>query len=173
MRAFVAAFPSVETRLSITQALRNFRQEATAQRGLRWIPAENLHVTLRFLGDVDAPEAVAEALSRVRAPRIACRTEKLVAFPSARRPSVFALTLSSDNTLETLAQRVNVALSPWGEPDKPFRAHLTVARCRRRAPRLEAELALSFPLDEFGLYGSETRPEGARYRELACFPLGN
>jgi 2'-5' RNA ligase len=172
IRAFIAAFPPAAARHAIAHALRGVRGQTGSNRALRWLPEANYHVTLRFLGSIIEAEPVVAALRTVEATgAICCAVNAIVPFPNARRPSVCALMLDSGGELEALAARVNRALIAMGEPDKPFRSHLTVARCRNKVPHLDADLQLSFRLDEFGLYRSETLPEGARYSALATFGL--
>ena len=172
MRAFVAAFPSAAARQAIKDALADLRGQTRSNRALRWLPETNYHVTLRFLGDIEETDSVIAALGTIQvAGAICCAVERLVPFPNPRRASVVALTLASGGQLEALAAGVNRALRDLGAPDKPFRSHLTVARCRNKVPRLETDPRLSFRLNSFGLYRSETLPEGARYSALATFPL--
>ena len=173
MRTFVAAFPAAAARQAIKEALADLRGQTRSNRALRWLPETSYHVTLRFLGDIGETDSVIAALSAIKpSGAICCTVDHLVAFPNARRARVYALTLASGGQLEALAADVNEALRHLGEPDKPFRSHLTVARCRNKVPRLEANPQLSFRLTSFGLYRSDTLREGARYSALATFPLG-
>lgn len=103
----------------------------------RWVPRVNLHVTLAFLGQTEAADAIASALSRVAAAHPACDLALggAGAFPSPRRARVLWLGLTGGEALGALAAGVRAALEPLGfEPeDRPFSAHLTLARLKTPA----------------------------------------
>lgn len=176
MRAFFAAFPGLEETPLIQALVRELEDTIGFERfkGVRWVGAGRFHVTLRFLGNVDAgqvvrlAEATRDALA-TRRPLVSTATE-LALWPSPRRARVLVLKLDSGGALEDLAKRLEAALidAGFGAADKPFDAHLTLARFRR-APRIELPgvpggLALEFP--RIGLFESVTRRDGAEYREV-------
>lgn len=145
----------------------------------RWVPAENLHATLAFLGEMPDPAAVCEAVAAgVRGlPRAHLRLEGLGAFPSTRRARVIWAGLSGDvGTLSDAAARVAKALRPLGhhpEP-RPFAAHVTLARLRVPGPVSFDGVAVG-PV-EFGVAGIEVyrshlgRP-APRYEQLCVAPF--
>jgi RNA 2',3'-cyclic 3'-phosphodiesterase len=121
------------------------RRAAAAVRGevgpvaaeLRWVPEENLHLTLRFLGHVTADEAgragdaAREAAGGAAPFRIALGG--VGAFPSLRASRVVWVGVADDTGgLAALAAALEAQLVARGFPpaDRPFRAHLTVARAR-------------------------------------------
>lgn len=103
--------------------------------GARWVPADNLHITLAFLGETLLVEDVAAAVTQAAA---WCRPFPLTlsgtgAFPSARRARVVWLGLSGDtDALRAAARETWRALEPHGftPEDRPFSAHLTIARLK-------------------------------------------
>lgn len=106
----------------------------------RWVPEENLHVTLRFLGDV-AASALPALLREVGAQTaemqpFELRLGRLHPFPSARRPRVIALDLLPPEPVHALAAAVErgVVAAGAAPEERRFRAHLTLGRVRPREP---------------------------------------
>jgi 2'-5' RNA ligase len=153
---------------------------AAGTRGFSWVKPENVHVTVRFLGDLD-DSGVARARESVRRaagdrPAPTARLGALGAFPSLARPRVVWVGLAEgEEAVSELAQTVNAALERdgFGTPEKPFRAHLTLARVREGARGLEAirEARIDPPpeaaaLDRVAVMKSDLQPSGARYTAL-------
>jgi len=154
---------------------------------ISWVRPDRMHLTLRFLGDVD-DEPIAElgALLSDRYAGMAPFTlsvEGVGAFPNERRPSVIWAGVGPlDGGLRAVQQMAEQAARDVGLPaeKKPFHPHLTLARIRdRRAgagltARLEAERAFAggeFPVGSVSLFSSELKPEGPIYRRLGDFPF--
>jgi 2'-5' RNA ligase len=151
---------------------------------VKWVRPENLHVTLRFLGNVGA-EKLAEARALVRdldqqyAPAQSSWTA-LGAFPSQRRVQVIWLGLADEaGRLKALAREVNQQLlrAGFGRPDKAFRAHVTLGRARRGRRVAWASLsdrltipAGAFSIAKVALIKSTLTPQGPVYTplETAC-----
>src|SRR5688572_9223334 len=134
-RCFVAWTPSEVER----DALAALQDGVRAQRddaGHRWIAPEQLHVTLRFLGETTAPQREAVALSLEQhangiAPFDAI-AGRLQYWPSVRNPRVLVLQLESGGALEALGASLENRMRALGFAPEPrtFRAHLTLARTR-------------------------------------------
>lgn len=140
----------------------------------------NLHITLKFLGQIDETRvpAVAEAIRAAAAPAAAfdVAVRGLGAFPTASRPRVVWAGLDEARALGALAAEVDDALATLGIPreSRPFAAHVTLGRVRepRRNPALAEALARRadfgrLPVARVSLMRSELHPRGARYTELA------
>lgn len=183
MRLFAAVDPGERFRAALTPWL----DGCAGLSGVRWTPPRNLHLTLRFLGE-QPREALPELVDALRGAAAAGRTGTARctapdAFPDRARPRVLILPVHSDGVLEELADRVAAALAPWRPRDPrgeaPFRAHLTLGRVRRGAPRdLPARLRgladpapPPFAVTAVRLVASVLDPTGARYTELGSFPL--
>jgi 2'-5' RNA ligase len=148
--------------------------------GLSWVKQENIHITLRFLGDLGesgarrAGESVARSAGPIPAPE--ARLGAVGAFPSLARPRVVWVGLGEgEGPVTELARAVNEGLrrDGFGPPDKPFRAHLTLARVRDGARGLKALSDLRAPepppiasLDRVAVMKSDLLPSGARYTAL-------
>lgn len=106
---------------------------------VRWVKAEAMHLTLKFLGAVaaDRHDQLADALQHAaRASRpVTVTVAELGAFPDARRPRVLWAGVSPEPGLELLQHQVEQAFAPLGFPPegRPFRPHLTLGRVERGA----------------------------------------
>jgi 2'-5' RNA ligase len=163
-RLFVAAWPPAEV---VDHLARLLPRPPTA--GVRWVPPENWHVTLRFLGRCDPGEAAA-ALDRLTTPP--ARAEAGPALVALGR-SVLCVPVAG---LEHLAAAVVAATAGIGQPPQPraFHGHLTVARIdgRRSAAALgRIPVEARFGVGEVVLVASDTRPEGAVYHRLGSWAL--
>lgn len=170
MRLFFAIPLPEPTLDAVAEALRPLRGLAP---GVGWTRRANLHLTLRFCGEVD--DALAGPLVDAVAPwvrRLPPPAVRLVgggAFPDAHRPRV--LWIGVQASLEPLVGAIDRAVTALGVPPEPrgFTPHLTVGRVRAgRADRVAAALlelgeVASFQPDGVVLYRSHLAPEGARY----------
>ena len=156
------------------------RDLSARTRGLSWVRAENLHMTVRFLGDLDdvavrrVCDSVSSAVKDLTAPVAALGD--VGAFPNLERPRVVWAGLSAGREeVSALARTVNDALQRdgFGPPDKPFRPHVTLARVRERAGGLQAIRDAVPPqhpapaaLDRIAVMKSDLHPSGSRYTAL-------
>lgn len=187
LRLFVACELPDEARQGLA-AVQQLLRERGAD-GLRWVRPEGIHLTLKFLGQVQARrlEAIERALGRaVRDPfRLSVRLARLGSFGGSAGLRVVWVGLEGDvQPLAGLATRVERALEPMGfsRERRPFAAHLTLARVREGvSPRDRRQLfelirAVELPLlpvatlDTVSLMQSTLEPGGAVYRCLARFP---
>lgn len=148
----------------------------------RWTPPEQLHLTLRFLGEVtaEAVEPLTTALAAVESAALELDLEGLGVFPTQRRPRVLFARVVPDAALTTLQARIDAAVQALGHaPDeKPFHPHLTLARLKRpdaravrQVTRAHRDLQLSFTARQFHLYQSTLTPTGAVHEVVASFEL--
>ena len=186
-RCFVAVELSAEVRQSAAGAQSALRDRLArdSARSLRFVRAEALHVTMRFLGHVES-EHLPEVADAIRAgladaAPAELETGPLFAMPGERRPRVVALEVGPEEGLAGLAGRVERAARAAGLPaeTRRFRAHLTLARVARGARVRLPELAsiasprTSMTVEELVLFRSELDARGPRYTALERFPLGN
>jgi RNA 2',3'-cyclic 3'-phosphodiesterase len=152
---------------------------------VRWVEPSTLHVTLRFLGEVDEEqvEEVAEAattLARDTPPlRLVLRGGG--SFPGRSRPHVLWVGLAGEvGRLTALVASLEAALRGLGFPaaDHPFTPHVTVGRVKEGVPaeavaKVEAIGELGhFKAESLILFRSDLRPSGAVHTELYRVPLG-
>jgi len=186
-RLFLAVTPAEPVKAALAEVQERLRRRLPIGT-VKWTPPDQLHLTLRFLGDVPAPSApdVAAALARVAeaATSFALGAERLGVFPHVRRPRVIWVGLGGDLLeLSQLQAAAVAATAPWGRrEDQPFHAHLTLGRVRELPPaRLRGvgeavancapgRLA-GWEVQAVELLRSELRPAGAIHTRLASAPL--
>jgi RNA 2',3'-cyclic 3'-phosphodiesterase len=154
---------------------------------VRWVRLDGLHVTLRFLGPtleekVGAVGAAVRAVAAVTVP-FDVRLARAGAFPSPERPRALWLGVADGAPeLADLAVRLDRELVErgWPHDDRPFRAHLTLARSDgvRAGPRLARQLmaaaegfSATWRAATIVLFESQTGGGPARYLPLVEAPL--
>ncbi len=178
MRIFVAVFPPPEVRRALVGAAR----ELPVVGEVRWARPENVHLTLKFLGDVseDDLDRVAEALEpvRLRHEPFEAELSGFGAFPSARRARILWAGIGEGSEfLRDLARDVEASLEPLGfeREDRAYVPHLTLGRARGRPVALEALETLSsvptFLVRRVELVESVLGRARATYSTLAAYPL--
>jgi 2'-5' RNA ligase len=143
------------------------RLSRTAEPGVRWVPEEQWHVTLRFLGEADEDDAV-QALSEVRAP-----VASVTLGPVVSRIGRDVVCLPAAG-LDDLARVVRTVTTHIGEPPgRPFVGHLTLARLRNRAACgiTGTSVVLTYPVTEIVLVRSTLGPRGAMHETLHAVVL--
>lgn len=150
---------------------------------VRWVRLDGLHLTLRFLGPTADAQIAATGAAVERAaaasPPIDAEIGGAGTFPPVGRPRTLWVGLTAGGAaLDDLATRVGRELSAAGWPvdERPFRAHLTLARSdgiavgRLVADRLVEAMAgrrIPCPIDQIGLFESITGGGPARYVAVA------
>ncbi len=159
-----------------------------AKASVRWVAAENLHVTLKFLGDIaeDRVSEVLDALGRAaeNVEPFAMCAGGLGAFPNLRRPRVVWAGVGDGAEQATkLAEAVERELRSLGfqREKRPFSAHITLGRVKSFVgasaltglirEHADAEFG-TIGVDEIALMQSDLRPSGAVYSLLGQMPLG-
>ena len=149
----------------------------------RWQDDEQLHITLRFVGEVDRPAAddLADALGLIRAPSLELRIAGVGRFEQRNSGALWA-GVEPKPPLAALAAKVERACQSIGlAPERrAFHPHITLARWKGRRTRevhgfLERRAGLSSPpfaIDRFTLFESRLSRHGAHYEEVAAYPLG-
>jgi 2'-5' RNA ligase len=187
-RLFVAVrLPeSVKSELSRAQAE---LRDALPPGAVRWTKPEQCHLTLKFLGDVDAPR-VGELCSSIRKachgfPAVHLRAERIGFFPHPRHPRViWAWVHDLAECLPLLQQAVDVVVEDFTDEirEKTFTGHVTLGRCRN-IKRAEAEILSNLAMrmadrvfgewtaDRIELIRSELSPGGSRHSSLATIEL--
>ena len=182
MRLFVAVEIPSAVRENLGALLKSLRA-VSAQ--TRWVRAENLHVTLKFIGEVPETKlgAIRGALAGVRSDQpVILDFRGLGFFPNDKHPRVFWAGIEASPNLTTLAAEIDRAMEELGisRQQRPFSPHLTLARFE--PPGLAEKLRAAIREDaarEFGtlrtsqfyLIESKLKPSGAEYTTLESFPF--
>jgi 2'-5' RNA ligase len=148
----------------------------------RWQHDEQLHLTLRFIGEVDRPLAddIAAALTRIRAERFSLRIAGTGRFEQRNSGSLWA-GVEPKAPVAALASKIERTCVGLGlEPERrAFHPHITLARWKGRRSREIADFlqrtrglgSEPFDVSEFILFESRLSRHGAHYEEAASYPL--
>ena len=177
LRLFVAAEVPEDVRALVADAVAPIRQEFPKA---RWVPPDNQHVTLKFLGATwpRLTEWVTASVGDVAAANEPFRTHVsgLGAFPNDRRARVLWAGLDDPGSVfARLAATLDEVLAREFKPEKrPFTPHLTVARFQPQVALggLPPAESAPFAVDSLVLYRSHLRRPAPVYEALATFPLG-
>jgi 2'-5' RNA ligase len=184
MRLFLAIELSPDVREHLV-AVRKRLEPALPK--VSYTRGENLHLTLKFLGDVEAKRlaVITDSLSKITCSHIKLSGEQIECFPS--RGPVKVVTAAMTGTLpplralvESIEQRCKFL--GFEKEQRAYRPHVTLARARPvlsakfRAVATEASADLwpgpTFTPSEFVLLDSRLSPEGSKYTSVAHFPIG-
>jgi 2'-5' RNA ligase len=184
MRLFIAVNFTPVIRDAIAEAIQRIPVQDPPW---RWAHQSTWHVTLKFLGETPQQDVdpIANCIQSVCSRRNAFSLElgPLGGFPNLSRPRVlFYAVQTGKEALAQLAAEIDVGLfENLGIPkeERPFRAHATVARIKKRLPKpISEKLMRAEPLvgaaqavPSVDLMKSELRPEGARYQRVKEFAL--
>ncbi|NNM75789.1 RNA 2',3'-cyclic phosphodiesterase [Sphingomonas sp. ID1715] len=174
-RLFVAIRPPLAIRARLLDLM-----EGVA--GARWQDDEQLHITLRFIGEVDGHQAedVAAALAGVRQPPFEIALNALGKFGSRGRVNTLWAGVAPREPLAALHRKIDHALVRTGlEPERrAYLPHITLARFGREAGGLDGFMARHaglasppFTISGFGLYESHLTQAGAHYELISAYPL--
>ena len=176
MRLFVAlALPDfVVERLKLLQS---------GVPGARWMEREQLHLTLRFIGEVDgrAAAAIDDVLSQIRSPRFTMELKGVGEF-GGRTPRALWVGVRDEDAIAHLQRKIESALQRVGlaPEERKFKPHVTLARLRAtprgRVMDYLADHALyasgPFDVNAFILYSSKPTASGSLYRAEREYGLG-
>jgi len=178
MRAFFCLELDEEIQAGLARIIARLRRRITSR--VTWVPEENLHLTLKFLGEVDAKslsrlQSAAELLLAKLSP-FSWQLDRLGCFPRPERPRViWAGAQSEPQEIQMLHANLETQLQPLGYPPERgrFTAHVTLGRVKERgpglaqiAPELERVPAFAYRINTCGLtlMESQLTPAGAIYR---------
>jgi 2'-5' RNA ligase len=174
------------TALDLSDALRRRLADLRAPGDLdaRWTAPEQYHITLRFIGEVDADTATQyeNALRGLQAPAAHCVPCGLDVLPSRQSPRVLVVGLERTASLGSVYEAVSDALGTAGLPpeDRAYRPHVTLARLNdcpadtvhRFLRTRSAEDLPSHRAPRVHLYESTLTHEGAIHERRSTYPLG-
>ncbi len=177
MRCFVSV--NLEDKPLINKVGEFQKELINNENGIRPVPLENVHYTLKFLGEIDdkTVHTVIAALEKISYKEFSVELRGVGAFPDTRMMRVIWIGAASRELIE-LAELVNSALAGIGKDEENFTPHLTIARIKYISNR-ERILNLmtgsktfgSFKVNEFALMMSELKPDGPRYSKIRGFSL--
>jgi 2'-5' RNA ligase len=185
MRLFVALEIPAAARDNLATLIDELRaaDAPSAENRARWVRPENLHMTLKFIGNVDAGklDAFRTALAGVRSESgVELHFGGLGFFPNDKRPRVLWAGIGASPNLAPLAREIDARMEKLGVPreTREFTPHLTLARfdppgisetLRTATRKNSAREFGALHAGEFHLIESKTRPTGAEYTHLSSF----
>ena len=188
LRMFIAVDFSPEIIAKIAR-ISEYLQTQTPSKALKWVAPENLHLTLKFMGDVreDHLDAIEQGIKEAMKgqPSFKISIEGMGMYPNASQPRVLWLGIKDTGNLSQIHHKLALALQEfYPEPEKrPFSPHLTIARIRqngdRETIRQTGKTLSQFKADSLGtlnvrsiqLYKSDLTPQGPIYTPLLTVPL--
>lgn len=188
LRTFIAAEIPLSIQTSIQKQVDGLRHRI-GNSSVRWVPAQNMHLTLKFLGEVSQTDVgILTGILRAEAESRSAfdiTISGLGSFPNSKRASVLFIGIQAPAELEALQRGIESACVRAGyRPEtRPFSPHLTIGRVRRgvtSSDRTKIRRTLDeFKIDSLGtarvdsihLFKSELQPGGAVYTKLFSAPL--
>lgn len=184
IRSFIALELSDEVRANLMQLLTALRQMPAT---VKWVEAENLHLTLKFLGEVPEGQiaAITETLSAIAqaTPTFAFAVKGVGGFPDLRRPRVLWVGVEAPKELLTLHRQIEQGMERLGfAPEgRPYHPHITIGRVKAMqglAPTLDIlkehadTLFGTVTVRHLTLFRSDLSREGPTYTPLAQLTFG-
>jgi len=186
VRTFIAVEISPEVRMRTARLISRLQETGA---NVRWVKPEQMHITLKFLGDVDLRDipdvCAAVARSTIDVPPFSLRIAGAGAFPNLLHPRT--VWLGADQGSDELAElyaRIETALSALGyrAEQRRFRPHLTIGRVRNADRGMEAlaevltqhadYVAGVVDVDEVVTFSSDLERDGPQHEPLATAELG-
>jgi len=169
-RLFLALWPDTQ----VSTNLYEFGNRAVeAGIGGRLLPAENLHLTLVFFGEVDlnTRACIEQAVSSVRTPGFCLILDRIGYW--RRSGILWAEATSIPEPLQMLVRILNENLACCGytQESRAYRAHVTLARHVRKCKRQFTMDPVVWRVDRFSLVESQLHPNGARYQIIKSWGL--
>lgn len=187
LRAFIAIEIPLPIRQAVCTATSDLQKELNSL--VRWVPLENMHLTLKFLGDVSSTnlDMVTQMIS-AEADLFECfeiHLDGLGSFPNLKRARVLFIGIRAPAVLSALHRGIESAAKRLGyeSEERDFSPHLTIGRVKQNiaAPEqqtirraLEGTKIASLgtaKIDSVHLYKSDLKPTGSVYTRLYSAPL--
>ena len=188
IRTFIALDFPLSILDSIEQQTHRLRQ-TLGEEVVRWVPTHNLHLTLKFLGNVPVShlEFIKQMLAQVAesTPQFDMQIGGIGSFPNSNRPRVLWVGIHAPATLATLQKAIEDGTSRLGyeKDERSFSPHLTLGRVRQgidaKEPQKISNAISSIQLGKIGtarvdsvhLYQSDLNSAGSVYTKLFSTPL--
>jgi 2'-5' RNA ligase len=188
LRSFIAIDIPPSIQKPIQKQVDDLRN-AIGNSSIRWVPARNIHITLKFLGDVSSAQ-VDNLTKIIRAqadshPVFDLYIRRLGSFPSSKQARVLFIGIQASAELEALQRGIESACARVGfeSEARPFSPHLTIGRVRQGIAKTDQQkifgILRDIKIDSLGtarvdsvhLYKSERQSNGAVYTKLFSTPL--
>jgi RNA 2',3'-cyclic 3'-phosphodiesterase len=183
LRVFIAIDLPLPIQLGLDQLITQLKSRK--MKAVRWVPVKGIHLTLKFLGNVQAGNlpALTDVLNTAAGSfhQFEFQVGKVGVFPNLRKPRVIWVGIQGPQNLFDLQKAIDLSTRPLGYPgeDRPFSPHLTLGRVSQNASNQEisavTDTFASFQVGTLGvvnveaitLFRSELLPTGAVYTPLS------
>jgi len=190
LRTFIAVEIPPHVQKKIQQETEPLRKAIGAPL-VRWVSVQNIHLTLKFLGDVSSASVdILSQMLRTEAdsyPAFDMQISGVGSFPSLRRPRVLFIGIQAPAELEALYRGIESASARLGyeSESRDFSPHLTLGRVKQDASALDQQrirhVLEETKIDSLGtarvnsvhLYKSDLKPTGSVYTQIFSAPLKN
>ena len=187
LRAFIAVEIPLEIRQAVYKATAGLQEKISPL--IRWVPLENMHLTLKFLGDISPSSLdMLSQMLRAETELFNCFDLQLTglgSFPNLKRPRVIYIGIQAPAAMETLQRGIESASRRLGyeSEERGFSPHLTIGRVKQNVTSTEQQtirraleaMTVDFlgtaRVDSIHLYKSDLRPTGSVYTRLYSAPL--
>jgi len=184
MRLFIGIYLAADMLAEVNHFIRlSDQNNASGSIGIKWISPENLHFTLKFLGEIptsrlnDLKPALSQAASLNKT--FPLQLGKVCCFPAKGVPRIIWLgVINSESQLTKLASSVENACFGYGFPkeERPFSPHLTIARLKDSSSEFKFtspkfQFTSTTIVAEIFLIESQLYPTGPVYRQVESFRL--
>lgn len=176
-------FIALEIPSEIKLQLRQIRESREFEQNFRWVPDANIHLTLKFIGEVN--QLITDEIKTVLAflksfNKLECSIEKFDFLFRGKIPSILWVRLNISNEIDLIVEKINNELEPLGivPETRKFNPHLTLLRFKDDPGKdfihyyknLKFD-PIKFSSDEIVLFRSELNPAGAKYYEIDKYKL--
>lgn len=183
MRTFIAIALPKNTRDSLAQLQEQLKKTGA---DVKWVEPENIHLTLKFLGEIDEQKLsrISEVIKDIAGNKksFSVRISSLGAFPKISSPRVIwaGIEKEGNSEIKKIAEELEEKLVKLGIPkeERPFSSHITIGRTRSTLNRqnliqelkimedVSAAENLEFPVTKITLFLSTLNPSGPVYKVL-------
>jgi len=184
IRSFIAIKLPDDIRRSVAEMIAELRK---SEADVKWVPAEKIHITLKFLGNTDdslipmIKKRISKKLSHFNVFYI--KIVGVGCFPSERRPRVLWIGIENSEELKCIQKDIDTEVAGLGFAleERPFSPHLTIGRVRSqkgiaemlgRFARFRSVDFGAITVKSIHIMKSELKPAGAEYSSVAEIPLG-
>lgn len=171
-RVFIAVTPPEQVLNSLSRTVNHFKKQQWGKE-VKWVKPENLHLTLKFIGEVDVGiinEISSVVDSSVRGiGSFPAEISGLLLFPKPSKPRIISAGFSENRTLARLADTIDNSLIDLGIPKEKrrYKGHITLGRCKKNFPERQNVAdkikPVSFIIKEIVVFSSVLKSEGPKY----------
>jgi 2'-5' RNA ligase len=182
-RSFIAIELPPSMQQEITKQTTHLRETLSTE-WIRWVPVENIHLTLKFLGDVPASHMgfLKQSLTQIAdsSQSFDLQISGLGSFPNSNLPRILWIGVHAQAVLQSIQKNIVIAMHRLGykKEERPFSPHLTLARVRQNIPPTDSlkirDTLQTIQLGKIGtarvnsvhLFKSDLTPAGSEYTKL-------